>query len=263
MQAVAVPSAGDVVGDNLTTLVPVYNEAGSIANVLREFHQAIVKTWGGRLVVCEDGSTDGTPEVLAGLKAELNLEVVSGPFRKGYARAVRDGLNLVQSPYIFFTDSDGQYNPADFGRLQAAIEGADMVIGCKTQRQEKLYRTVLSRGFHVLTKALTGVPLRDMDCGFRVLRKEIVNSVLPDVKSLPYSFWAEFSILAYRKGFRIAEVPVDHRLRAQGGSSIYTWNRLPWILVLQVRGLLGLAIRLKRAQIPGLRSQSPRPAHSS
>ena len=121
-----------------------------------------------------------------------------------------------------------------------------MVIGRKLERRESYYRTFLSGGFHALMKAFCGVPLQDMDCGFRVIRKEVVEAVLPDVQSLPYSFWAEFSILAYRRGFRVREVPVSHRPRLHGSSTIYAWNKLPRILILQFLGLLRLARRLNR-----------------
>jgi len=243
----------------LSTVVPVFNEADSIADVLRECHTAVVRRWGGLFLVCEDGSTDGTPAVLARLAPELGLTVVSGPLRKGYAGAVRDGLGIADTPLVFFTDSDGQYDPKDFDALYARVDGHDMVIGWKVQRQEKIYRSFLSRGFHVLAKALTGVPLHDMDCGFRLIRKEVIDAVLPEVRSLRYSFWAEFSILAYRKGFRILEVPVSHRSRNQGGSSIYAWNKLPKILISQVIGLLRLAYRLNR----GSSTPTPPPVQQS
>lgn len=239
-----------------TTVVPVYNEAGSIANVLREYHQAVVQKWGGKLLICEDGSTDGTPELLARLAPELTLTVYSGPLRKGYARAVRDGLSLAVTPWVFFTDSDGQYDPRDFNRLVREMSHFDMIIGRKVHRQEKYYRTFLSRGFHVLAKAFTGIPFSDIDCGFRLIRQEVINEVLPHVGSLPYSFWAEFSILAHRRGFRIAEVPVRHRARLNGSTSIYAWNRLPRILVVQLLGLLQLASRLNHSSSTSARFKS-------
>jgi dolichol-phosphate mannosyltransferase len=244
---------------SLTVLLPVYNEANSIEPVLRELRDQVAQPYHARFLVCEDGSTDGTPAVLTRLAPELGFALESHPGRRGYADAVRNGLGLANSPVVFFTDSDGQYDPADFARLWKEIGTQDMVIGRKVERGESFYRIVLSRGFHILIKAFTGVPLEDMDCGFRLIRKDVITAVLPEVRSLHYSFWAEFSILAYRRGFRILEVPVSHRARLQGGSSIYTWNRLPRILILQVLGLLRLARRLNRTA-PVSRVQSPREA---
>jgi glycosyltransferase involved in cell wall biosynthesis len=240
----------------LTVFLPVYNEAKSISQILRDFHGRVVAPCRAKLLVCEDGSTDGSREVLERLARELPMGLVTGPGRKGYARAARDGLGLIDTPYVFFADSDGQYDPADFWKIWNARGTYDMVIGRKEQRQEKLYRTVLSRGFHLLVKAFTSVPLKDMDCGFRLIRREVVEAVLPEVRSLKYSFWAEFSIVAYRKGFRILEVPVSHRPSARGGTSIYSWNRMPRILLMQVLGLLRLAYRLNRRALDSGSAQS-------
>lgn len=232
----------------LTVLLPVHNEANSIEPVRRELVHRVTKPYRARFLVCEDGSTDGTSKLLARLAPEIGFALESHPDRRGYADAVRNGLKLTTSPFVFFTDSDGQYDPGDFGTLWKEIETCDMVIGRKLERRESYYRTVLSGGFHALIKALCGVPLQDMDCGFRLIRKEVVEAVLPDVKSLPYSFWAEFSILAYRRGFRVREVPVSHRPRTHGSSTIYAWNKIPRILILQFIGLLRLARRLSRQQ---------------
>jgi glycosyltransferase involved in cell wall biosynthesis len=254
------PSAGRFAdGSDLTLLMPVYNEAESISAVIGEFERTVVTPSGGRLLVCEDGSTDGSRDVLEKLSRQLPMELVTSPDRKGYAGAAHDGLAQTSTPWVFFADSDGQYDPQDFWKIWAARGDYDMVIGCKVQREERYYRIFLSKGFHLLAKAFTRIPLRDIDCGFRLIRRDVIERVLPDVKSLRYSFWAEFSIIAYRKGIRIGEVPVSHRPSLRGTTSIYSWNKLPKILVLQVVGLLRLARRLNREQ----RSESPAPPRAA
>jgi glycosyltransferase involved in cell wall biosynthesis len=239
----------------LTLFLPVYNEVNSIAEVLRGFYEQVARPLGAELLVCEDGSSDGTPQVLERLSREIPMRLVSSPSRKGYGGALRDGLRLVRTPYVFIADSDGQYDPSEFWKIWNAANSFDMVIGCKVRREERFYRTLLSRGFHMMIKTFTGVPLRDMDCGFRLIRHEVIAKVLPEVRSLRYSFLAEFSIVAYRKGFRILEVPVSHRARIAGTTSIYAWNRLPWIIYYQVTGLLKLAWRLNRGN--GVAAQDP------
>jgi glycosyltransferase involved in cell wall biosynthesis len=241
----------------LTILLPVHNEAQSIGEVLQDFHDQVVQPVGAELLICEDGSADGSKQVLQKLAKTLRMRLVFGDARKGYAAAVRDGLRNVDSPLVFFADSDGQYDPKDFWKLWSQLDGNDMVIGRKVKRSEETYRTVLSRGFHVLAKAFTGVPLQDMDCGFRLIRREVVEQVLPEVGSLKYSFWAEFSIIAYRRGFRILEVPVTHRPRMSGSTSIYPLKKIPRILFVQVIGLLQLARKLAH-KAKSERSSPPR-----
>ncbi len=239
----------------VTVLLPVYNEADTISRVLSEFDSTVVRPIGAELLVCEDGSTDGSAQVLRDLASQLQMRVVSCPDRKGYAQAAHDGLAQIQTPWVFFADSDGQYDPADFWKIWAARESHDMVIGRKVERRERYYRIFLSKGFHLLAKAFTTIPLRDIDCGFRLIRRETLERVLPEVRSLHYSFWAEFTIIAYRKDLRIAEVPVSHRPSLRGGTSIYSWNRLPRILASQILGLLRLAHRLNRDR--NVRARSP------
>jgi len=224
----------------LTVFLPVHNEAETIERVVKAFHDQVVSRTSARLFICEDGSTDGTGKVLDRLAQEYPMRLARGDARKGYAHAVSDGLRSVDTPLVFFADSDGQYYPEDFWKLYPHAEDYDMVIGRKVNRVEPLHRIILARGFHVLAKALIGVPLTDMDCGFRILRRELVDAILPEVGALPYSFWAEFTILAWRRGYRILEVPVSHRNRLAGVTTIYKPKDLPNIVLQEIRGLLRL-----------------------
>src|SRR3989442_757541 len=230
----------------LTVLLPVHNEANSIEQVLTEFWEEVVRRTSAKVLICEDGSTDGTDRVLQDLALRYPMRFVTGANRKGYADAVQDGLEQVDTSFVFFADSDGQYYPEDFWKLWPHVGDYDMVIGCKINRDEPWHRFILSRGFHLLAKIMTGVSLKDMDCGFRVLRREVATQILPEVGSLPFSFWAEFTILAETRGVRITEVPVSHKSRNYGTTSIYTLQRLPLIVLTQILGLATLSRRLKR-----------------
>jgi len=231
----------------LTVLLPVHNEANSIERVLTEFWEEVVRPTSAKVLICEDGSTDGTERVLQELSLKYPMRFVTGANRKGYADAVQDGLEQVDTSFVFFADSDGQYYPQDFWKLWPHVANYDMVIGHKINRDEPLHRFILSRGFHLLAKVMTGVSLKDMDCGFRVLRREVAAEILPEVGALPFSFWAEFTILAETRGVRIREVPVSHKSRNYGTTSIYTLQRLPLIVLLQILGLATLSRRLKRS----------------
>jgi glycosyltransferase involved in cell wall biosynthesis len=228
--------------------MPAHNEANSIERVIREYRQQVVGPTGADFLVCEDGSTDGTDRVLSELAAQKEIRLLSDRGRKGYGEAIRDALRTIETPLTFFADSDGQYDARDFWKLWPHAGEYDMIIGQKLDRDEPFHRILLSRGFHVLVKTVTNVPLKDMDCGFRIIRKTVVDAIVNDVGCLPYSFWAEFSILAYRRGFRVLEVPVTHRARLNGTTSIYNPRRLPMIVALQALGLASLGKRLRQAE---------------
>ncbi len=228
-------------------IIPAHNEGNSIEEVLRSFSSEVARKLGSEILVCEDGSTDNTREVLGRLARELPLRVVTEETRLGYASGVRRGLMLAEGDVLFFSDSDGQYDPRDFWNLEKAMDGVDMVIGRKTKREESLYRIVLSRGFHILARLLFDLRLNDIDCGFRLIRQSIVNQILPEVRDLPYSFWAEFTIVAASRNVRIAEVPVSHRSRLHGNTTIYQPRSLPSIIANQLLGLLKLRSRLRKS----------------
>lgn len=238
------PSHGSA--DAISIVMPAHNEAETIGGVLGEYSREVAERLHTNILICEDGSTDGTADILRRLAGTLPIRVVSDPQRLGYVGAVAKGLRLASGDVTFFSDSDGQYSPKDFWYLWERLDGSDMVIGKKVDRNEPIHRILLSRGFHVLVKALFDIRLVDIDCGFRLVRRSVVDGVLDAVGDLPYSFWAEFTILANLKGYRIHEVPVSHRNRLAGVTTIYKPKDLPKIVVRQILGLIRMRRRIGR-----------------
>jgi len=229
---------------SLTIIMPVYNEATGIEKVVSAFYDEIVKKTGAELTIAEDGSTDGTKEILQKISAKFPMELYLGAERKGYARATKDALKRASSPYVFFSDSDGQYMPSDFWSLWDQRFVADLVIGRKLNRAEGMHRLILSRGFHAITRILFGVKLHDIDCGFRLVRRTLLLSILDDVERLEYSFWGEFTIRALASHARIVEVPIQQRARAEGATRIYLPKKIPTIVAKQLLGLFRLKLDL-------------------
>ena len=127
-----------------------------------------------------------------------------------------------------------------FGAYGKTADNYDMIIGRKLVRSEGVHRTILANGFHGIANTLFGLELHDSDCGFRLIRKKVIDSVIDEVKFLKYSFWAEFTIRSCLKGFKIGEVPIDHSRRASGNTQIYAPSKIPLIIVKQLKGLLDL-----------------------
>lgn len=221
----------------VSVVLPAYNEAETIRSVVMKYFKEIRGKIPSRLVVAEDGSVDGTKEILASLADELPISVLSTSNRKGYAKGVSDALKGCDEDWIFFSDSDGQYFPSDFWTLWENRDSFDMIIGRKVHRSEGVHRTILSKGFHGLFNSLFGLRLHDADCGFRLIRRDVIQSVVDDVRFLKYSFWAEFTIRACLQGFRVCEVPINHASRANGGTRIYSPSKIPLILLKQLKGL--------------------------
>ena len=229
--------------DQLSVVLPVYNEAAAIEHVLRDLHaKVITRVPAVEWVVAEDGSNDGTRAILERLAPELGIRLVTGTERKGYTRAVKDALALATRPWIFFSDSDGQQEPEDLFRLAEAVErsGADIACGVKTPRRDPWPRLLLSRGLGVANRVLLGARFADVNCGFRLMRRAVVHELLPQTGKLPQFVNAELLLRARASGYKIVEVPVRHYARSDGGSRGLPPTRIPMEVAKLVRGLFEL-----------------------
>lgn len=240
----------------ISLVMPVYNEAGCIESVVRGLQKAVIdRVPGSEFIVAEDGSTDGTKQILARLQQELAFKLVSGEQRKGYTRAVLDALRLPTHDTILFTDSDGQHDPADFFKLIPYLANNDLVIGWKKPRNDSWHRRLLSWGYNRLISILFGLHLHDIDCGFRVMRKTIVDTILPQTRTLKQCVSSEYVIRAHLAGHRICEVPVTHFARPCGTTNIFHPRKLPGICIGLVQGLLEIKREAQAAASMSTRSQ--------
>jgi glycosyltransferase involved in cell wall biosynthesis len=131
----------------------------------------------------------------------------------GKAVALQIGFHQARGQIIVTMDGDLQDDPLEIPRFLAALEESDVVSGWKQNRQDPLEKTLPSRFFNVVTAALTQVPLRDFNCGFKAYRREVVQSL-----DLYGELHRYIPVLAFAKGFRIAEIPVHHLPRRHGRS---------------------------------------------
>jgi glycosyltransferase involved in cell wall biosynthesis len=200
----------------ISVVVPVYNEERSVALLLEELRstlEGIGAEW--EAVFVDDGSTDGTFAALTRLHAGAgNVRVVRLRRNFGKAAALAAGFAQAAGDVVVTIDGDLQDDPAEIPRLLAKLdEGFDLVSGWKTRRQDPLSRRLLSRVFNGVVGRISGLRLHDMNCGFKAYRTEVVRG-LPLYGEL-HRF---IPVLAHYRGYRIAELPVNHRPRAHGRS---------------------------------------------
>jgi glycosyltransferase involved in cell wall biosynthesis len=216
-----------------------YNEAESIEKVLRAFYDIISKHAKVKIIVAEDGSTDGTRDILIRLTNELPLKLVLAGERRGYTKAVNDAIKAVTNESILFMDADGQYLPEDFPTLFTSwvTDEKDMIIGEKFLRKDPPHRIFTSWIYNSIVSLLFNVPFKDMNCSYRFIKKELAQTIAPQCKLLPYSYWTEFTVRAQRMGYKVSSVPIRHRDRLSGTSRIYPTKKLPYIAIQQLKGL--------------------------
>ena len=202
--------------DVLSVVVPVHDEERSIALLYDELRSALEpleREW--EAVFVDDGSTDGTFAALTRLHASAdNVRVVRLRRNFGKAAALGVGFDQARGETVVTIDGDLQDDPFEIPRLLAKLdEGFDLVSGWKARRRDPLSRRALSRIFNWVTSRFSGVRLHDMNCGLKAYRAEVVHGL-----RLYGELHRFIPVLAHYRGFRIAELPVNHRPREHGRS---------------------------------------------
>ena len=213
---------GTDTAESLAVVVPVHDEEATIPHLLEALGRDVVaKHPSAVVIVVDDASTDATPAILARRAAEDPwLRVERSERNRGHGPAVRRGLDLAQADWIFELDSDGQFIVSDFWSLWERRNDADVIVGVRTQRQDPLYRQLLSRGVAFVTSALAARRLRDPNDPFRLLRREVWEDVRPFLSEDVGPIHVLFLVGAVKRGWRVVEVPVSHLPRPSGESSL-------------------------------------------
>ena len=213
---------GEGAAPDISVVVPVYNERSTLAILFEECRAAldpVGSAW--EVVFVDDGSTDGSFEEIAAVHArDARARGVRLRTNLGKAAALGVGFRAARGARLVTLDGDLQDDPREIPRLLAGLaEGADLVSGWKTARRDSLARVVASRFFNGLSRAVSGVPLHDINCGLKAYRREVTLEV-----PLYGELHRFIPLLAAWRGFRVAEVAVSHRPRAVGRSR-YGWSR--------------------------------------
>ncbi len=233
---------------SISLVIPAHNEAENIRDVVTRSRNVLGQlTSEYEIVLVDDGSTDGTSDIAAtALGADAgHLKVIRHERQSGYGITVCDGLRASTKELLAFIDGDGQFDPGDLATLVAWIDDADLVTGRRVQRADPFHRSVVSGIFNLLVRILYGIHFRDVDCGLKVMRRQVFDASCPIIAQSAL-FNTEIYFKARRNLFRIKQVGVPHHPRVAGTRS---GGRLIPILR-AVRDLVRLRLAL-RAWDPG------------
>lgn len=225
----------------LSVCAPAYNEREGIEAVVREWAQ-VVHAFGRSIevVVANDGSSDGTGDVLEKLRGEFPwLRVVHLPKNGGYGRALGAAIAASRGRYVATIDSDGQFVLADAKRLleRAEREGLDLVTGYRVAKKDRFLRVFANHALNTIVGVLCGVRLRDSNCALKVARGDVLRAI--KLEATGYPLPTEVCVRFHARGCRIVEEPVAHRERPAGQSKLRfartSWRMLVFLFYLRRR----------------------------
>lgn len=201
-------------GCDVSVLMPAYNEAENLAEVIPATAaalDALGRTW--EIVIVDDGSTDGTRTVMAGLRS-TNVRYIRLRRNSGKSAALSIGLDHVEGEYVVLMDADGQDDPNELGKMLAALEGGvDLVTGRRAVRNDRFIKRNTSKIYNGVTAKVTGVEGKDFNSGFKVMTRELADSL-----EMYGELHRYIPVLAVWNGFKVAEVDVEHHERLHGRS---------------------------------------------
>ncbi len=232
-------------------IIPTYNEKENIREIIQELFKLSLCF---EVLVVDDNSPDGTGEIVDGLCVDNpKVHVIHRPRKMGLGSAYVEGFRFaLEKDYdiVFEMDADFSHDPGYLPIFLEQIKECDLVLGSRYIRGIRvtnwpLGRLLLSYFANIYARTVTGLPVKDTTGGFKCFRREVLESIdLDKVSSEGYSFQIEMTFRAWKKGFRICEIPITFRDRQKGKSKMsFKINREAVWMVWKLR-LLGILRRI-------------------
>lgn len=199
---------------NLSVVIPVYNEAENIGEILKRVQSTKLAD---EIVIVDDGSKDGTRATLQNLDGKDNVRVILHERNRGKGAAVMTGLRAARGDILLIQDADLEYDPRDYPVLLQPIEEgkADVVYGSRflgaPHRVTMFWHLIANRLLTLMTNILYNTILTDMETGYKVFRREVIEQM--KIRAKRFDFEPEFTAKVLKRKYRIFEVPISFNPR--------------------------------------------------
>jgi glycosyltransferase involved in cell wall biosynthesis len=242
-------------GIGISVFFPAYNDSATIAGMVMSAMRTLARlTSDYEVIVVDDGSRDGTPEMLQELQRLYpdRLRVERHVRNRGYGGALRTGMASATKEWVFYTDGDAQYDARELALLvEKANDSTDIVNGYKIARSDPAYRKVIGWTYNLVVKAAFDLRIRDVDCDFRLMRRAMLEKIT--LHSDSGTICVEMVKKLQDAGARFSEVPVHHFHRSVGRSQFFRpywlWKTFRDLVKLWVE-LMGTPAQQRRASPP-------------
>lgn len=212
---------------SISIFFPCYNDAKSIGKLIENAFQTARQLTGDyEVIVVDDASTDTSLQVLKNLaKKHTKLKLVFHEKNQGYGGALRTGFKTATKDLVFYTDGDGQYDVKELPLLLSLMtDDVNFINGIKMARYDPTYRIVLGNIYSFFTRWFFWLPIIDIDCDFRLIRRDLIKKL--KLKSSSGSICVELVKRAQRAGGKFRQVSIHHYPRRWGGSQFFRPEKL-------------------------------------
>ncbi|MDQ4143064.1 MAG: glycosyltransferase family 2 protein [Actinomycetota bacterium] len=237
--------------EQVSVVIPVFNEAPVIEEVIGDLMTQVVdRLPGSEIVVVDDCSTDATPLLLQRMATvHLRLRVIRSEINRGHGPSVVRGLDAASRPWVFLLDSDAQFDVADFWKLWAVREDAELVLGRREKRQDPRHRLVLTKVVRAVLSLLATQPLEDPNVPFRLMRRRLWLDLREHVGPAPRAPSIMISLGAALRGYRAKSLPVVHFPRLHSPSTLRA-GRLMRFSLAALGEVIGFRNRVLALSVP-------------
>lgn len=216
---------------SLSIFLPAYNEADNLPDLLKQIHAFASKSLKKyEVIIIDDGSTDNTQKIASNLVNRYpNTRIFTHQRNLGYGAAIKNGLVESKYPWVFFMDSDGQF---DIKELKDFLEfdKFDLVVGYRIKRDDPPRRIFASKVYGQIVKFLFGFKVKDIDCAFKLMNRQKVLDL--NLYSDSFFISTELLVKSSRQNLKVKEIGVHHYKRAKGASTVTTKRVLDSLLEL-------------------------------
>ena len=222
--------------DGISVILLVHNEIKTISKEIDTWTKILAEIPNSELVIAEDASTDGTKEFLLSQK-DKKIVLCQSESKRGYRKAFIDAVDSTQYDYIFLSDTGGKNDINDFWGFYYRRKDFDLITGLKVQRQDQLYRILMTKVLNFIVRKIFNIRIFDGDSGFRIYNKKILKNLIQQEPKFTSFINLELTLKFNLNKYNCLELPIRY-FKREGSSRSLPMSKLPRKIYVLVKELI-------------------------